>query len=75
MPISQPIFQTQTHSYHSLGNEGTCLVCLLYVECYFQVGIKVTRGLTTFLKSDNKDIFVSYVYLFTRRKKRNAYLL
>ncbi len=26
MPISQPKFQTQTHGYHSLRNEGTRLM-------------------------------------------------
>ncbi len=28
MPINQPKFQTQTHGYHSLRNEGT--ICRLW---------------------------------------------
>ncbi len=33
MPISQPKFQTQTHGYHSLRNEGTRLRAALPNAC------------------------------------------
>ncbi len=33
MPISQSKFQTQTHGYHSLRNEGTRLWAVLTNAC------------------------------------------
>ncbi len=42
MPISQPIFQTQTHGYHSLRNEGTRLWAALPNAC------KEAKDISTF---------------------------
>ncbi len=42
MPISQPKFQTQTHGYHSLRNEGTRLWAALPNAC------NETKDISTF---------------------------
>ncbi len=47
MPISQPKFQTQTHGYHSLRNEGTRLWAALPNAC------NKAKDISTFNDNDN----------------------
>ncbi len=42
MPISKPKFQTQTHGYHSLRNEGSRLWAALPYAC------KEVKDISTF---------------------------